>query len=107
MESSVVGTALRAKEAERLHRKSAVQQQQQAQPKALPSLNTATQSIIQRESRGRALSPALLHEHHLLATPSHPALAFRHSIPGGFCPGKLTLGKFLSEIVGQYFYQGF
>ncbi len=26
---------------------------------------------------------------------------------GEFCPGKLTLGKILFEISGQYFYQGF
>jgi hypothetical protein len=28
-------------------------------------------------------------------------------LPGGFCPGKITLGKILSEISGQYSYQGF
>ncbi len=33
--------------------------------------------------------------------------AFFFTYRGGFCPGKLNLGKILSEISGQYFYQGF
>ncbi len=31
----------------------------------------------------------------------------RQKITGGILLGKLTLGKILSEILGQYFYQGF
>jgi hypothetical protein len=48
----------------------------------------------------------------MTAVPALQAVAQQEGcgyIPGRekLCPGKLTLGKILSEIPGQYFYQGF